>query len=106
MPSARMSHVVDASAERTAIPKVEHVKGQGRVRRQSGVQAIGWLPGFKADAGDEFTPPSMSDKGRGDLYGKFVVEEVKPEKGKLRVLISIFGRATPVELDFIQVEKA
>ncbi len=32
-----------------------------------------------------------------------VVEEVKPEKGKLRVLISIFGRSTPVELDFIQV---
>ncbi|HXG18744.1 MAG TPA: transcription termination/antitermination protein NusG [Methylomirabilota bacterium] len=35
-----------------------------------------------------------------------VVEEVKPEKGKLRVLISIFGRATPVELDLGQVEKA
>jgi transcriptional antiterminator NusG len=35
-----------------------------------------------------------------------VVEEVKPEKGKLRVFISIFGRATPVELDFVQVEKA
>lgn len=35
-----------------------------------------------------------------------VVEEVKPEKGKLRVLISIFGRATPVELDFVQVERA
>ena len=28
-----------------------------------------------------------------------VVEDVKPEKGKLRVLISIFGRATPVELE-------
>lgn len=32
-----------------------------------------------------------------------VVDEVRPEKGKLRVIVSIFGRSTPVELDFIQV---
>ena len=34
-----------------------------------------------------------------------VVSEVKPDKEKLRVYIAIFGRSTPVELDFIQVNK-
>lgn len=34
-----------------------------------------------------------------------VVEEVHPEKGRLRVKVEIFGRGTPVELDFLQVGK-
>lgn len=33
------------------------------------------------------------------------VDDVNDEKSKVRVLVSIFGRATPVELDFMQVEK-
>lgn len=35
-----------------------------------------------------------------------VVEEINYEKNKLQVAVQIFGRTTPVELDFIQVEKA
>lgn len=34
------------------------------------------------------------------------IDEVNTEKNKLRVLVSMFGRETPVELDFLQVEKA
>jgi transcriptional antiterminator NusG len=34
-----------------------------------------------------------------------IIDEVIPEKGKVKVLVSFFGRETPVELDFLQVEK-
>jgi transcriptional antiterminator NusG len=34
-----------------------------------------------------------------------IIEEVSPERGKVRVMVTIFGRATPVELDFLQVKK-
>jgi len=33
-----------------------------------------------------------------------VVDEVNNERGKVKVMVSIFGRATPVELDFLQVQ--
>ena len=34
-----------------------------------------------------------------------VVDELYPEQGKVRVLVSFFGRETPVEMDFLQVER-
>jgi transcription termination/antitermination protein NusG len=33
------------------------------------------------------------------------VQDINEEKGKVKVLVSIFGRPTPVELDFVQVER-
>jgi transcriptional antiterminator NusG len=40
-------------------------------------------------------------------FAEFIgtVDEVNPEKNKVKVLVSIFGRETPVELDFLQIEK-
>jgi transcription termination/antitermination protein NusG len=52
------------------------------------------------EAGDEIR---IIDGTFANITGK--VEEVMPEKQKLKVMVSIFGRATPVELDFAHVEK-
>jgi transcription termination/antitermination protein NusG len=54
-----------------------------------------------------FSQGEVVTVGDGPFAGfKGTVEEVRPDKGKLRVLLSIFGRNTPVELDFVQVEKS
>lgn len=57
-------------------------------------------PKFRFEEGDEIR---VVDGPFTNFQG--LVEEVKPDKEKLRVLITIFGRATPVEFDFIQVNK-
>jgi len=48
-------------------------------------------------------PVRIVDGPFANFSGK--IDEVNPERNTLRVLVTIFGRATPVELDFLQVEK-
>ena len=57
-------------------------------------------PKFNFEIGDEIR---VADGPFANFNG--TVQEVNPEKGKIRVLVSIFGRPTPVELDFIQVSR-
>ncbi len=57
-------------------------------------------PKFYFEMGDEIR---VIDGPFANFNG--VVEDVNPEKGKIKVLVSIFGRPTPVELDFVQVSK-
>lgn len=57
-------------------------------------------PKYSFDEGDEVR---VIDGPFTNFNG--TVEEVNQEKGKIKVLVSIFGRSTPVELDFVQVTK-
>jgi transcriptional antiterminator NusG len=57
-------------------------------------------PKFHFEQGDEV---KVVDGPFSNFNG--TVDDVNPEKGKIKVLVSIFGRSTPVELDFVQVTK-
>ena len=59
-------------------------------------------PEFKVDL-SKGDPVLISDGPFKGQQGK--VEEVDEQRGKVKVLVSMFGRETPVELDFLQVKK-
>lgn len=75
--------------------EVDAMLGQMREREEQVMPKVAFQVGEKVKVGDG---PFQSQEG--------IVEEVFPETGKLRVSVSMFGRSTPVELEYWQVEKS
>ncbi len=69
-----------------------------KILKQMGVEA----PKFKVQYSK-----GQSVRVKDGPFAEFIgtVDEVNPERNKVKVLVSIFGRETPVELDFLQIEK-
>jgi len=57
-------------------------------------------PKYQLEVGDEV---KVIDGPFSNFTG--IIDEVNPAKGKVRVLVSIFGRSSPVELEFVQVTR-
>ncbi|NNC89526.1 MAG: transcription termination/antitermination factor NusG [Akkermansiaceae bacterium] len=75
--------------------EVESMLAQIKEREESVRPAVSFEVGDTVKVADG---PFESQNG--------IVEEIDEEKGKLRVAVTIFGRSTPVELEFWQVERA
>lgn len=75
--------------------EVEALLAQVREREENVKPKIEFEVGDKVKVADG---PFQNQNG--------IVEEIDPERGKLRVSVSIFGRDAPVELEYWQVEKA
>ena len=73
--------------------EVSRILGRVEERRDKEIIDIPYMVG---------DPVKVIDGPFTDFAG--VVEEINREKKKLKVMVSIFGRSTPVELDFLQVE--
>jgi transcriptional antiterminator NusG len=78
--------------------------------RQSEVNRILGTVDELQDAGEEINSPYIVGETVKVNYGPFsgfngVIEEINNEKKKLKVMVKIFGRKTPLELGFMQVEK-
>jgi transcriptional antiterminator NusG len=92
----KVTGFIGGTSRPTPIPPAEVAK----ITQQMEEGAQRPKPKFRFEKGDSVR---VIDGPFNNFNG--VVEEAREDKGKLKVMISVFGRATPVELDFIQVEK-
>jgi transcriptional antiterminator NusG len=82
-----------ATPQALSEPEVDRILGRMRKSEDKTVQEIPFQVGDSVD---------VMDGPFSDFTG--IVNEVNPDKGKLKVMVTIFGRETPVELDFLQVK--
>ncbi len=85
-------------------------KGEPIPMRQSEVNRILGKVDELSEKGEEISEPFIVGESVRVIDGPFnsfsgVIEEVNEEKKKLKVMVKIFGRKTPLELGFVQVEK-
>ena len=94
------------------VPNIIHFLGRENPEpiRQSEVNKILGKVDEMADAGESLQVPYIIGESVKVVDGPFndfsgVVEEIMEEKKKLKVMVKIFGRRTPLELNYMQVEK-
>ena len=93
-------------------PGVTGFIGSGRKPLPLNVKEVEAIIKASEEKHEKATPKIVFEKGEAVRVkeGPFVnfngtIEEVNPNKGKLKVMVAIFGRTTPVELEYWQVEK-
>ena len=95
VPDVRSSSFVGPGNKPTPLSEAEVDRILGRMRKTE-EKAIQEIPFEVGDSVEVMDGPFSDFSG--------IVNEVNPDKGKLKVMVSIFGRETPVELDFLQVK--
>jgi transcriptional antiterminator NusG len=97
----------------TEIPGVTHFVGTGNkpqaIRKSEAERLMGQVNPLEGEEKQVVEIPYAIGESVRIKDGPFkdfdgTIEEINTEKGKLKVMVSVFGRSTPVELNFVQVE--